>query len=69
MHFWDPLRNAFHFSGCELIPTLEEIGAFIGKGKHLYKREPMIPKHINRRSFLELLHINENDIGGCLDNG
>ena len=29
----------------------------------------MIPKHINERRFLELLHINENDIGGCLDNG
>ena len=29
----------------------------------------MIPKHINGRRFLELLHINENDIGGCLDKG
>lgn len=56
-------------SGCELTPTLEEIGAFIEKGKHLHKREPMIPKRINGRRFLELLHINENDIGGCLDNG
>ena len=64
----DPLRNVFRFSGCELTPNLEEIGAFIGKGKHLHKEEPMIPKHINGRRFLELLHINENDIGDCLDN-
>ena len=69
VHFWDPLRNVFRFSYCELTPTLEEIGAFIGKGKHLRKGEPMIPKYINGRRFLELLHINENDIGGCLNNG
>ena len=43
--------------------------AFIGKGKHLHKGEPIIPKHINGRRFLELLHINENDINGCLDDG
>ena len=53
VHFCDPLRNVFRFSNCELTPTLEEIGAFIGKSKHLHKEEPMIPKHINGRWFLE----------------
>ena len=37
VHFWDSLRNVFRFSCCELTPTLEEIGAFIGKSKHLHK--------------------------------
>ena len=37
VHFWDPLRNVFRFFDCELTPTLKEIGAFIGKGKHLHK--------------------------------
>ena len=46
VNFWDPLRNVFHFSSCELTPTLEEICAFIGMGKHLHKEERMIPKGV-----------------------
>lgn len=38
VHFWDLLRNVFRFSGYELTPTLKEIGAFIGKGKHFHKK-------------------------------
>ncbi|KAM3376280.1 hypothetical protein P3S68_014995 [Capsicum galapagoense] len=69
VQFWDPSNNVFRFSDFELTPTLEEIGAFIRKGKNLRREEPMIPKHVTFERFFELLHIKEKNIGGCLENG
>ena len=62
--FWDLKNNVFHFSDCEMTPTLEEIAGFMGKGStvrgaNLSNKRHIILKHVDDKKFLELLKINQ----------
>ncbi|KAK4707083.1 hypothetical protein R3W88_033381 [Solanum pinnatisectum] len=67
LQFWDSERLVFKFKDFELIPTIEEIGGFLGLP---YKEQEMIVPHKpTPRSFLKQVGMRHNPDLLCLKEG